>query len=161
MTAGFVCPIDSESAYRGAIDATLAAARREIRIFDRDLSRMALGTRPRAELLKEFLAGAPDRRLLVVVHDIAPLERDMPRIIDLIKVYGHMIETRLTPEHLRHLTDCWVLADQAHGTIRFHADHARGKWVAGMPAEVAPWWRRADDLWLEAQACFPGTATGL
>lgn len=161
MTTEQIYTIDSETSYLEAIDATLAVARREIRVFDGDLTRMALGTRSRTELLKEFLAGAPDRRLLIVVHDIAPLEREMPRIIDLIKVYGHMIETRITPEHLRHLTDCWVLADQAHGTIRFHADHARGKWVAGMPAEVAPWWRRADDLWLEAQPCFPGATTGL
>lgn len=161
MTTEQPCTIDSERSYLEAIDATLAVARNEIRIFDRNLARMAFGRPARAGRLREFLTGAPDRRLLIVVHEIDALEREMPGIVDLIRLYGHLIETRITPDHLRHLADCWVLADQMHGAIRFHADHARGKWVTAVPAEIAPWWRRAEDLWLESQPCFPGAATGL
>jgi hypothetical protein len=59
------------------------------------------------------------------------------------------------------LADRYVLADQTHGAIRFHADHARGKAVSSMPAEIDPWWRRFDDLWQESEVCSPGTITGL
>jgi hypothetical protein len=161
MNAALVCPFDSETTYRAAIDTTLAAARQEIRIFDRDLVQMGLGDRGRVALLTEFLAAGRDRRLRIVMHDIGPLEQRLPRLVDLIRRYGHLIETRRTPDHLRHLADRWLLADGAHGTIRFHADHARGKLVTNMPTEVEPWWRRFDDLWQESEACFPGATTGL
>ena len=65
----------------------------------------------------------------------------MPRLIALMRDYGTPVEVRATPEHLRHLADRWVLADGRSGTIRFHADHARGKCIAddagGNPALVA------------------------
>jgi hypothetical protein len=154
-------PFDSESAYRAAIDVTLAAARSEIRIFDRDLLQMGLGERDRIALLTEFLAGGRDRRLRIVVHDVTPLEQCLPRLIELMRWRGHLIETRRTPDHMRHLADCWVLADGSHATIRFHADHARGKLISNLPTEVEPWWRRFDDLWLECEMCTPGATTGL
>lgn len=161
MTAVLTHPIDSERAYRAAIDVTLAAARSEIRIFDRDLLQMGLGERDRVALLADFLAGSRDRRLHIVIHDIVPLEQRLPRLIELMRLRGHMIETRRTPDHLRHLADCWLLADSAHGAIRFHADHARGKLIANLATEIEPWWQRFDDLWQESERCAPGATTGL
>lgn len=161
MTAALTHPIDSERAYRAAIDVTLAAARAEIRIFDRDLLQMELGERPRVALLADFLAGGRDRRLRIVVRDIVPLEQRLPRLIELMRLRGHMIETRRTPEHLQYLADCWLLADGMHGAIRFHVDHARGKLVTNVAAEIEPWWRRFEDLWQECERCTPGTTTGL
>lgn len=152
---------DSEAAYRAAIDVTLAAARTEIRIFDHDLQAMGFGERSRVEQLTAFLRGGQDRRLRIVVHDSDALERNLPRLIDVMRLYGHLIETRRTPEHLRHLADCWMLADAAHGTLRFHADHARGKLIIDMPTEIEPWWRRFEDLWEESEMCSPGATTGL
>jgi hypothetical protein len=161
MNAAFLGPIDSEAAYRAAIDSTLAVARLEIRIFDRDLVQMGLGDRDRIALLTEFLRAGRDRQLRIVMHEVEPIEQRLPRMLDLIRRYGHLIETRRTPDHLRHLADRCVLADAAHGAIRFHADHARGKLVTNMPNEIEPWWRRFDDLWHESEACSPGATTGL
>jgi len=152
---------DSEATYRAAIDVALAAARNEVRVFDHDLTAMHLGERSRVALLTEFLRGSRDRRLKIVVHDTTALETSLPRLIDLMRLYGHLVETRRTPEHLRHLADRWLLADAAHGAIRFHADHARGKLIIDMPNEIEPWWRRFDDLWQECEVCSPGATTGL
>jgi hypothetical protein len=161
MNEAATTPFDSEASYRAAIDVVLAGAQDEIRIFDQDLLQMQLESRERVARLVAFLTGGERRRLRIVVHDTGPIEQRMPRLIEMIRLHGHLIETRRTPDHLRHLADRWVLADGRHGTIRFHADHARGKLVTHMPDDIAPWWRRSEDLWGECEPCSPGATVGL
>ncbi len=151
-------PFDSEAGYRAAIDATIEAAQREVCLFGGDLERMALDEAGRSELLLRFLAADQNRRLRMVVHDPAPLQARHPRLLNIIRTHGHKIEVRQTPDHLRHLADRFVLAAEAYGAIRFHADHPRGKRIAADPKEAHPYWQRFDDLWLECQVCTPSTA---
>jgi hypothetical protein len=158
---GLIQPFASEAAYRNAISTTLAVAQREIRIFDGDLAGMGLENREQIDLLTEFLSANRRRSLHIVVHDDDWLRRHAPRLINLLRLFGHAIAVRRTPEHLRHLTDRWVLADAAHATIRFHADQPRGKQVWNDEREVAPRWQRADDLWQESEPCSPAAVTGL
>lgn len=158
---GLIQPFGSESAYRNAIAMTLAVARNEIRIFDRDLVAMGLEDATRIELVTGFLSADSHRRMRIVVHDDTPLQRYAPRSISLLRLFAHAIEVRRTPEHLRRLADCWVLADAAHGTIRFHTDQPRGKQVWNDEREVKPWWQRAGDLWEESEPCSPASITGL
>lgn len=158
---GTSAPFDSEAGYRAAIALTLAGAQRELRIFDRDLTAMGLEERAQVALLDRFLAANADRQLHVVVHDLAPLQARLPRLLALLRDHAQQVVVRVTPEHLRHLADCWLLADGSSGTIRFHADHARGKVVAALPAEIKPWWQRADDLGAESETCTPWAVAGL
>lgn len=159
--SGTIELFDSEAGYRAAIDATLAAAQGEIRIFDRDLRRMGIDDATHVARLDGFLVGDRSRRLRLVLHDLDPLEKTMPRLITLIREYLHAIEVRRTPEHLRSLADSWMLADRSHGAIRFHEGHPRGKLVAGAENEIRPWWLRFDDLWEQSEPCSPGAVTGL
>lgn len=158
---GLTESFDSEAGYRAAIALTLASALREIHIFDRDLANTALEERAQVELLERFLASGLDRRLHVVLHDAEPLQSRMPRLLALMRDHAHQVEIRVTPEHLRNLADSWIIADQSSGTIRFHADHARGKRIMSAPKEISPWWQRAEDLWAESQVCVPWATTGL
>jgi hypothetical protein len=152
---------ESEAGYRAAIDLTLAAARHEVRIFDGDLSRMGLEDSTHVAILGDFLAANRNRRIRIVLHDIDPLERRMPRLVTLLRDHLHAVAVRRTPEHLRHLSDSWLLADETHGAIRFHADHPRGKRISASAAEIRPWWQRFDALWEESGPCSPGAVTGL
>ena len=160
MTEG-IAPFDSEAGYRAVIGLTLAAAEREIRIFDRDLLNMDLDSRARVALLSAFLKGHAGRRLIVIVHDPEPLQSRQPRLLGLLRDHAHQVEVRVTPESLRHLADCWVLADEEHGAIRFHFDHARGKHIIGARAEIRPWWQRSEDLHAESTPCIPWSVAGL
>lgn len=152
-------PFDSEAGYRAAIDATLRAAHHELRIFDGDLERMTLDDPARSALLLGFLSGGVTRRLHIVLHNLDPLRTRHPRLLNLIRSHGHQIEIRQTPDHLRQLADRFVLADELHGAIRFHAEHPRGKLVSDDNIEIHPYWQRFDDLWEEGQVCTP-TTTG-
>jgi len=154
-------PFESEAGYRAAIALTLAGAQRELRVFDRDLTLMGLEERTHVDLLGRFLAVDRDRRLHVVVHDLTPLQSRLPRLLKVMRDNAQQVEIRVTPEHLRHLAECWLLADGSSGTIRFHVDHARGKVVAANPAEIKSWWLRANDLAAESEACVPWAVAGL
>lgn len=152
---------DSEAGYRAGIDATIQAARRELRVFDSDLVRMALDTSARNALIAAFLAGGPVRRLHVVLHDPERLRERHPRLLGLIRRYGPLVEFRQTPDHLRHLADCFVLADNRHGAIRYHSDHPRGKHIGDEAIETHPYWQRFDDLWEASAVCTPASVAGL
>ena len=137
---------DSEAGYRDAIDLTLAGACQEIRIFDRNLEGMTLDEPARSALLATFLAGGNDRRIKIVVHDSERLQQRFPRLLALLRGYSHAVEIRRTPDHLRGLTDCQVLADQKHGTLRTHVAYPRGKRYWDSPNDIHPWWQRFDEL---------------
>jgi len=152
---------DSEAGYRDAIDMTLAGAGQEIRIFDRNLEGMALDEPARSALLATFLVGGNDRRIKIVVHDPERLPQNFPRLMALMRGHSHAVEIRQSPDHLRGVSDCQVLADRKHGALRTHADHARGKRYWDCPNDIHPWWQRFDELWHESQPCCPATSLGL
>jgi hypothetical protein len=152
---------NSEAGFRAAIDCTLAAATREIRIFDRDLGRMGLDDRDHITLLNNFVSGNRTRHVRIVVHDTTPLEQRLARLVTLMRQHSHAIMVRRTPEHLRQLADSWLLADGTHGAVRFHDDRPRGKCIVAQPQEILPWWKRFDDLWEASESCTPGATTGL
>lgn len=152
---------DSETGFRSAIDRTLNLADREIRIFDRNLSRLKIQDSSHVAALSAFLSGNRNRRLRIVLHDVTVMERDMPRLLALLRDHAHAIAVRRTPDHLRHLADSWLLADGRHGTLRFHEDHPRGKRIVASETEIRPWWQRFDALWEASEPCSPGAVTGL
>lgn len=152
---------ESEADFRTAVDHTLATAQHEIRIFDSDLARMGLADSRHVAMISAFLGANRNRRIRIVLHDAEPLEARMPRLVALIRNNVHAIAVRRTPDHLRQLADCWLLADGVHGALRFHADHPRGKRITNSAAEIGPWWQRFDALWEESEPCSPGAVTGL
>lgn len=161
MTARRITAIESEAGFRQAIDEVIPLAEKEIRVFSGDLTRMAPEEPERVAALEAFLAGDRQRRLRIVVHDPEPMAKHMPRFVDLAVRRGHMIEVRQTPENLRSLADRFLLADDRHGVVRFHVDHARGKLVLFDPKELGPWQQRFQDLWLASTPCSPSTTLGL
>lgn len=146
---------DTRATYQQAVDAILAAAKKEICIFDSDAKALELDSRARADLIADFLAGSRDHNLRIVLHDLDHLTRYSPRMMQLLKRYSHSLSIRQTPEPLRNIADSFVLADAVSGVIRFHADHFRGKVLLEDPLEIHDWHQRFEALWLES---IPGTS---
>jgi hypothetical protein len=150
-----------EAGYRSAIDVVIAAASKEIRIFDDKLDRMRLDDKKRAELLIQFLAASPTHRLCIVLHDPRHAETNSPRLLALIRRFPNAVEVRESAAEYKHVADCSVLADGTHGVRRFHRDHARGKLLLHSPDEIRPWWQRFDELWRSGTPCLAPTQIGL
>ena len=119
--------LTSESEYRQACDTVLGRAEREILIFDRDLRALQLDHKTRLQLLTDFLAADPLRRIRVVLHDPGPLHRQAPRLMQLIGRFSHLIEVRQSPDNLRDLADTHLLADDASALAALLTQHLKPK----------------------------------
>jgi hypothetical protein len=153
--------LTSEAEYRQACDLVLSRTQRELLVFDRDLAALQLDRESRVELLTAFLQAAPLRRIRIVLHDPAPLERDTPRVRQLIARFSHMIETRQSPDNLRHLADTHLLADGFHGVRRFHVDQPRSAVIFDDRIYIHPWQQRFEELWQLSHPCLRLNTTGL
>lgn len=153
--------LTSEREYRQACDTVLGRAEREILIFDRDLRALQLDDRSRLQLLSDFLATDPLRRIRVVLHDPEPLHRQTPRLMQFIGRFSHLIDIRQSPDNLRHLADTHLLADDAQGVRRFHIDQPRSALILDDPAYVHPWRQRFEELWGLSHPCLQINTTGL
>jgi hypothetical protein len=154
-------PFQDEAGFRNAVDIAIAAATKEIRIFDDKLERIRLDDKERHELLWQFLAASPLRRLYIVVHDTSHAETRSPRLLVLIRHFPNAVEIRESSAEYKHVTDCCLLVDSQHGVRRFHRDHARGKLILNSPDEIRPWWQRFDELWRSGTPCLAPTMLGL
>ena len=153
--------LTSEAEYRHACDAVLARAQREILIFDRDLAALRLDEKARLEALANFLKKDGLGRIRVVVHDPTHLERNSPRLLQLIANFLHVIDVRQSPDNLRHLADTHLLVDEDHGVRRFHVDQPRSALILDDRAYLHPWRKRFEELWQLSLPCLRITTTGL
>ena len=160
MTANYTL-LTSEADYRQACDTILGRAEHQLLIFDRDLVTLRLDEKARLESLVRFLQPVGLRRIRMVLHDPGPLERDAPRLMQLIFRFSQVFDVRQSPDNLRHLADTHLLADESHGVRRFHADQPRSALIIDDPAYISPWWQRFEELWDQSHPCLQFSTTGL
>jgi hypothetical protein len=153
--------LTSEAEYRQACDAVLGKAQRELLIFDHDLAAIQLDRKSRLDSLAEFVQSNSLRRIRIVLHDPVPLERNAPRLIQLIARFSHAIEVRQSPDNLRHLADTHLLADESHGVRRFHVQQPRSAVIFDDATYIHPWWQRFEELWQLSHPCLRINTTGL
>jgi uncharacterized protein YjiS (DUF1127 family) len=161
MSAPHVSYFDSEVGFRTAIDAALFAADGQINIFDPDLARLRLEESNRVAMLRSFVTLRRGNRIRIALKSARHLELKAPRLLALLRVFGHVIEVRRTPEELDRLCDSHLLTDNGYAVVRFHVDQPRGKLIMADIAEVRPWLDRFSELWSAAEPCSPGAAFGL
>jgi hypothetical protein len=149
----------SRHEFQALLAVCLERATLQLQLFDADYALWNLGSSANDTLLRRFLAGGGQLRL--VAHNNGYLERDCPRLLRLLKDYGHRIECRLTPKSLRHLTDSFCLADGRHIVRRFHQDHLRGEAVFNTPPATELSAERFAGIWAESTSGLQASTTGL
>lgn len=152
---------DTFAEYLRAVDATLACPHRDLSIFDVDLRALDLGSKLRAAQLAQNMMQRHAYRMRIALHDTGHVERHCARVMALLTRFTHRFEIRRTPEDLRHLTECFVLADDSCGVVRFHCDYARGKLFAGLPDEAQIRRSRFEELWELSSPGVSPTILGL
>ncbi len=94
-----------------AIDEVIATAQRAIRVFDVSLSNRGFNAPGRAEKLREFLVAGRAHRLYIALHNTENLERESPRLLQLLRQFPMSIEIHRTLAQARNAMDPFVLAD--------------------------------------------------
>ena len=115
---------ESFKEYEALFDTLIPQTGTVIRLFDRALP-PAWNASSRTALLRQFLRANPVNRLYVVLHDISSIERDLPRVVDLHRDFGHAFKIRQTPKMAHHLYDPFIVFDASHYLHRFHHAHMR------------------------------------
>src|SRR5438309_8981266 len=108
-----------------AIDALIALARHSIRVFDQDLSQTGWNSAARVDRLAAFLREVSGRRLDIIVHDTRYLETACPRMLNLLRTYGHVMAIRQSGAEAKVATDPLLIVDGCHYLHRFHFEHPR------------------------------------
>ena len=152
--------LDTLAAQVEAIDELIDRAQHKLVVFDRDLAEWGFGGARRAGRVEAFLRRR-NARLSMIVHDPRHLETSCPRILALLKVYGHAMQVWRTGPDARGASDALVIADERHYLHRYHVDQARATLAFDMPAAAKPLSARFDEIWATGEPALGGSVLGL
>ncbi|MCC6609334.1 MAG: hypothetical protein IT515_06620 [Burkholderiales bacterium] len=153
--------ITTRGEYLAAFDALLAAARKELRIFDPNLSQLDLNGPARAERLRQFMLASRENRLFVALHDIDYVTRAAPRFMNLLAQFSAGISVHRTEGDAARAQDCFVLADAENLVRRPVAAQPRGVVVANDQKECQSIRERFDEIWQSSVPAVSATKLGL
>src|SRR5206468_4004750 len=81
--------------YETALDTLFARHGRKLRIFERQLG-AGYNATERHDLLRHFLLASRTRTIQIVLHDPSNLQRDCPRLINLLRQFSHAVTIHAT-----------------------------------------------------------------
>jgi len=153
--------LETKGDYLRGFGRLLGLVRRELRLFDPDLSELEMNTAERAETLTRFLRSGPNRRIFVALHDVDYVSKRCPRLIALLGIYASSIFIHQTIGDAARVQDCFVMADGDHLVRRPVTAQARGVLVISDPKECQPMRERFDEIWESSVPAVSANTTGL
>lgn len=151
---------ESFKEYESLLDAMIARTESVIRVFDRVLPR-AWNNSMRIELIRQFLLRNRANKLLIVLHITDNIERELPRVVDLMADFGHVVKIRQTPKMAHHLYDPFVIFDASHYLHRFHHAHMRAAQGSHDVEGTQQLLDRHAELWGASTPMDPASVSGL
>jgi len=131
-----------------------------IRVFDKALSR-EYNSPHRYEALRQFLLASRSNRLMIVLHETDPIDRQCPRVIDLARHFSSAVKIRQTLRPARHVYDPFVIFDATHYLHRFHYDHLRAAQGMNDVIGAQQLLDRFAEIWEASAAAVFADKTGL
>lgn len=116
----------SAADYVAALDTICGLTKNTLLIFEKDFSNIGFDNPERVERLRQFLLANPNNRLQLLAHDTRQISQYYPRLMALLRQFGHNMFIFQTPKHLQHMTEPFAVADEAHYVRRYHFDNTRG-----------------------------------
>lgn len=153
--------LTSWSEYHGAVDRLLELAQRHLWIYDEDLAMLRLESPEHMDRLQALLAARPAESLAIALRNAEALGRTNPRLCRLLTNYSHNSVIWQTPDHLAHLRDSLLIADDVHALVRFDRDQPRAKLLIDEPEEVLSYRQRFVELRNEGGIPVATTTLGL
>jgi len=153
--------ITSWSEHDQHVEKILLLARRTLRIFDEDLSRLGLERAENAATLRRFLASDRHNTLQIILRDGAPFRRSSPRLFKLLGDYSANMTVTESPPLPGTPKDAILIADDCHALIRFHHDQVRSKAIIDGAAECRSYLLRFQEILHEGGTAICATTLGL
>jgi hypothetical protein len=152
---------ETPTEYRTAFDALLASTQRQLRLYDHDLGLFDIDHLPRHAHLRALCVAAGGRRIELLLDDIRHVARDHPRLMQLVRDFGHVIEIRQADPAAPRPDQGFALADR-HGLL-LRADKAavHGMLHLDAPHDAIPMHQSFEAMWQRSQASVTATTLGL
>jgi hypothetical protein len=152
---------DTSEGFQAAVDRLLQQPGRELRIFDPDGAALRLNDSGRLGLLEQFLRASRTRRLYIVLHEPQHLQRQCPRMMNLLARYAHAIQVNRTHEEIRELQDAFMVLDSVHYVRRPVAAFFRGAIGLADENEALAMRARFSEIWSASYPAVSSTTVGL
>lgn len=138
--------IVGEHLYNEAIKGIIQSASHELLIFDQNLMLGGFSDTASYELLQKFLSQNIASQLFIILQDATYFQNKCPRLLNLLKTFGHKMQVHITNQSAKHAKDCFIIADKKHYIKRIHIDQARFKYAYDDVATVKMLSTRFDEL---------------
>lgn len=152
---------DGMSDYITALDTVCASAQHTLNIFEKDFDNIGFNSEARFDTLRRFLLANTNNRLNLLAYNPQPLIRYCPRIMILLREFGHGVFVFQTPQNLQNITDPFAVADGIHFVRRYHFDDMRGILAKNDPEGARQLDSRFHEMWGSSHSCASGTKLGL
>lgn len=153
--------ITSWAEHDHSLEKILLLARRALRIFDEDLSRLGLERAENADILRRFLAADRHNTLQIILRDGEPFRRNSPRLFKLLGDYSASMTVTESLPLPGTPKDAMLIADDCHALIRFHEDQVRSKAIVDNAAECRSYLLRFHEIQHEGGTAISATTLGL
>ncbi len=150
-----------EHNYALALNLVIAEAVNDLCIFDQDFSKGDYASLKRYDLMHDFLQKNDQNKLTIILQHTQFFTANCPRLIDLLRIYGHKITIYKANDFAKIAKDCFVIADKRHYCRRFHIDQARFKYALNDAETCASLLLRYDELLAETTEAVSVTKLGL
>lgn len=152
--------IHSRTGLEEAIDTVLPLARRRIAVFARSLG-AEWNQDSRVDVLRRFCLESRRNQARILVHDPQPAYLKCPRLLGLLRQFGHVVAIHETSLQAKGVYDPFVMADDHHYVHRFHFDQPDGLLGMDDPVGAKLLRDRFDELWSGAEPAISATTLGL
>lgn len=155
--SGFGTP----SECRAAFDALLAGTQHVLRVYDQDLALWEFDEAARHAALRAFCVAGGGRRIEYLLDDVRGVARDHPRLMQLVRDFGHVLEIRQVDSESPHPDQAFVLADRHGVLLRVDKTASHGTLYPDAPGRAAALHQTFEMLWQRAPAQVSATTLGL
>ena len=146
---------------RAAFDALLAGTRRQLRLYAVDLGGLQIDDAPRLAALRALCVAGGGRRIELLLDDVSRVARDHPRLMQLLRDFGHVLEIRQADRDAPRPDAAFALADRRAVLLRPDKGSPRGALHPDDPGRAAALDQEFEGLWQRAPAAVSATTLGL
>ena len=154
-------PFETPSEFRAAFDTLLAATHRQLRFYDHDLSLLEIDQPERLAALRALCVAGGGRRIELLLDDISRVARDHPRLMLLLRDFGHVLEIRQADPDAPRPDEAFVLADRRGVLLRADKAAALGTLHLDDARDAVLLNQRFEGMWQRSPAGVSASTLGL
>ena len=154
-------PISGIAESLAAIEEVVSVAQRTLRVFDVSLSNRGFNSPGLTEKLRQFLVAGRSHRVYIALHNTELLERESPRLLQLLRQFPMSIEIHRTLAQARNANDPFVVADDHSVWHQLHHEQPRAIVAVRSPPDATPIMQRFEEIWDLSEPAVSATTAGL